>query len=132
MPDIRDRQDEREFLEESRALWRITLPPTIWAFHFLLSYAGAAVWCAKEGEAHGVTFARWSILALTLLSLALIGWLARAAVRRWRPHDSDAQDLSHPEGRHRFLGHAAFLLCIISAIGVVYVSLPALFMETCR
>lgn len=132
MSDIQDHQDEREFSQEKWALWRITLPPTIWAVHFVLSYGGAAVWCAKEGEIHGVTFARISILGLMVVALAAIGWLARRSIRRWRPHEKHPNDLSHPEGRHRFLGHAAFLLCIISAIGVVYVSMPALFMETCR
>ena len=37
-----------------------------------------------------------------------------------------------PEDRHRFLGHAAFLLSIISFIGVVFVSLPLLFIGGCR
>ena len=37
----------QEFADEQPSLWRITLGPTIWAIHFLASYAAAAVWCAK-------------------------------------------------------------------------------------
>lgn len=132
MPDIRDHQDEHEFARESTALWWITLAPTTWAVHFFLAYAGTAIWCAKFGESQGVTVARLSIAVLTVLALAIIGWLGWRAARRWRPRDTQDQDLSHPESRHRFLGHAAFLLCVISAIGVVYVAMPALFMGTCR
>ncbi|MDB6454870.1 hypothetical protein [Falsirhodobacter sp. 20TX0035] len=126
------RQDEFEFFEESNALWWITLAPTTWAVHFVLAYGGTAVWCAKFGETQGVTVARLSIAGLTVLALGFIGWLGWRSVRRWKPRQNDMEDLSHPEGRHEFLGHAAFLLCIISAIGVVYVAMPALFITTCR
>jgi hypothetical protein len=36
------------------------------------------------------------------------------------------------EDRHRFLGHAAFLLAVVSFIGVSYSSLPVLLLESCR
>lgn len=129
---IDTKEDEREFAEESNALWWITLAPAAWAVHFVLAYGGTAVWCAKFGETQGVTVARLSIAGLTVLALGVIGWLGWRAVRRWNPRKNNAEDLSHPEGRHQFLGHAAFLLCIISAIGVVYVAMPALFISTCR
>jgi len=41
-------------------------------------------------------------------------------------------DLARKEDRHEFLGHASFLLSIISFIGVIYVAMPVLFLETCR
>jgi len=37
------REDEYEFSEERESLWRITLGPTIWAFHLLISYAAVSV-----------------------------------------------------------------------------------------
>ncbi|SMO92810.1 hypothetical protein [Paracoccus laeviglucosivorans] len=125
-------QDQDEFRDESVSLWRIAFAPTVWAFHFLLCYAGGAVWCAKFGAAQGVGFLRISVLGLTVLALALIVWQGWRSARQWEPHDASATDLHRPESRHRFLGHAAFLLSIISGVGVIYVALPALFITSCR
>lgn len=128
MTGISQRQDQDEFRGATGSLFRIALAPTVWAFHFLFCYAGAAVWCAKVGTPEGVTFLRLSILGLTLLALAAIGWQGWHSYRQWAPHDHD----DHVEGPIRFLGHAGFLLSIISFVGVVYVALPALFIESCR
>ncbi|QUS35263.1 hypothetical protein [Falsirhodobacter algicola] len=127
-----NRKDRNEFAEERASLMRITFAPTVWAIHFLLCYAGAAVWCAKFGHTLGVTFLRMSIAALTIAALGAIGALALRSWRQWQPRDTSAEALSKPESRHHFLGHAAFLLSIISAIGVIYVALPALFIQDCR
>lgn len=126
-----NRQDQAEFRDESASLWRIAFSPTVWATHFLLCYAGGAVWCAKFGAVQGVTFLRISVAGLTVLALALIVWQGWRSARQWGPQATE-QDLHHPESRHRFLGHAAFLLSIISGVGVVYVALPALFIASCR
>lgn len=125
-------QDRTEFRDESPSLWRIAFAPTVWAVHFLLCYAGGAIWCAKFGTAQGVTFLRLSVLALTVLALALIVWQGWRSAHQWEPHEPVADELHHPESRHRFLGHAAFLLALISGIGVLYVALPALFIADCR
>ncbi|MGZ3215274.1 hypothetical protein [Paracoccus sp. T5] len=127
MPGISHRQDEEEFRGATGSLFRIALAPTVWAFHFVFCYAGAAVWCAKVGTEDGVTFLRLSILGLTLLALAVIAWQGWQSYRQWGPHDHD----DHVEGPHRFLGHAALLLSIISFVGVVYVALPAFFITSC-
>jgi len=39
--------------EHRESLWMLAASPTIWAAHFLLCYATAAVWCAKVGGALG-------------------------------------------------------------------------------
>merc|ERR1711974_284903 len=125
MTGISPRQDQDEFRGATGSLFRIALAPTVWAFHFLFCYAGAAVWCAKVGTQDGVTFLRLSIMGLTLLALLVISWQGWHSYRPWAPHDHD----DHVEGPARFLGHAAFLLSIISFVGVVYIALPALFIE---
>lgn len=124
---ISHRQDEEEFRGATGSLFRIALAPTVWAFHFLFCYAGAAVWCAKVGSPEGVSFLRLSIAALTMLALLAITWQGWHSYRQWAPRDHD----DHPEGSHRFLGHAALLLAIISFVGVIYGALPALFIESC-
>lgn len=124
---ISHRQDQDEFRGATGSLFRIALAPTVWAFHFLFCYAGAAVWCAKFGTAEGITFLRLSIAALTMLALLAITWQGWHSYRQWAPDDAD----DHVEGPYRFLGHAALLLSIISFVGVVYVALPALFIGSC-
>lgn len=129
--------DEREFAEASASLWRITFGPLIWAAHFGLSYAGAAVICAKTGGA-AVSGLRLGIGALTLAALVAIAWIGWRAWIQWdmradRADDpEDRNQWGTSEDRQQFLGHAAFLLAVISFIGVAYVALPAVFIGTCR
>lgn len=125
-------QELREFREERESLWRITLAPSAWAVHFVVSYGAAAVVCAKlPGAVDGL---RLGLGALTLVTLALIGWLGWRSWLQWDLRNTG--DRLNREGvsgdRHRFLGQAAVLLSLISAIGVIYVTLPALLLESCR
>jgi hypothetical protein len=128
--------DRQEFSEEAASLWRITATPTIWAGHFAISYGGAALWCAKYADTLGdVGPVRWGIGVLTLVSLAAIAWLGWRSWRQWDFGEEDAPAESQgfwAEGRHRFLGHAAFLLSVVSFIGVFYTALPVLLIGTCR
>ena len=121
-------QDQDVFRGATGSLFRIALAPTVPALHFLFCYAGAAVWCVKVGTQDGVTFLRLSILGLTLLALLVIGWQGWHSYCQCAPHGHD----DHVERPARLLGHATFLLSIISFVGVVYVALPALFIESCR
>ena len=132
---VRPGEEGREFLEEADTLWVITLGPAVWAVHFLVAYTSAAVYCAKSnGAAHSLFLWRIGLGAGTVLTLALLAWLAWRAFRSWdvladrelvQRHDTN-------EDRHRFLGHAGFLLCGVSIIGVVYTALPGFFLMTCR
>ncbi|MGC9446779.1 hypothetical protein [Cereibacter johrii] len=135
MSDERKISQEQEFSEERASLWKITFAPTIWAVHFVLCYGAAAVFCAKVPSAEAeVDLLRWGMAALTLLALAGILLVARSAWKQW--DFLDDYDYAHAGGnsedRHEFLGHAAFLLAIVSFVGTVYTALPALFAGTCR
>lgn len=134
MTRITDQQESEEFREERDSLWRLALPPTIWALHFVASYGAAALVCARlGGDAQAVVALRGGIVALALVALVAIGALGRRAWRQWdMMRDREWEnDQAHGEDRHQFLGHAAFLLAVISAIGVIYVTLPALLVEGC-
>ena len=116
------------------SLWLIAVSPTIWSAHFLVSYATAAVYCAKFADPDGsLNPVRVAIAVYTAVALAGIGFVGWLGWRRQRagdmtvPHDSDT-----PEDRHRFLGFATLLLSGLSAVGTIYEALPAVFMETCR
>ncbi|MFN3208070.1 MAG: hypothetical protein ACE369_03550 [Roseovarius sp.] len=104
--------------------------PTVWTLHFAIIYAITAVDCSKTGTPD---VARPAILMLTILALALIGLIAWRAWVQWDyPDDQDyVHDKPTIEDRREFLGHAGFLLSIVSAIGVIFVAMPALFIGTC-
>ncbi|MBA96783.1 MAG: hypothetical protein CMN14_04695, partial [Roseobacter sp.] len=77
---------------------------------------------------------RLGLGGVTAVALLAIIWLAWRAWRHWdivRDRDWE-NDAGTNEDRHQFLGHAAFLLAIISFIGVAYVSLPPLLIQTCQ
>lgn len=116
-------------------LWRVILAPVIWVFHFLVTYIYAAVYCEKLGRAAPLYAVQWVVGIATLLALAGITLVTRHlwAVRE-RSLTEDDFDFEHnsPEERHRFLSHVALLLCALSAIAVIYVAIPALYLETCR
>src|ERR687896_87230 len=116
------------------SLWLLTIAPTIWAAHLLLSYITAAVWCAKfvpaGGLLGGVQTAILCYTGAALIGIAVIGW------EGWRRHrhgtEATTHDLDTRDDRHRFLGFATLLLAGLSAIGVLYAALAATYFETCR
>jgi hypothetical protein len=116
------------------SLWLLTIAPTIWAAHLLLCYITAAIWCAKfvaaGGPLGGVRTAVGWYTGLALVGIAMIGW---EGFRRHR-HGTEAttHDLDSVDDRHRFLGFATLLLSGLSAVGVLYAALAAVYFETCR
>lgn len=120
--------------EKNESLWILTVSPTLWAAHFLLSYLTAAVWCAKVAGRDGslgtvrVAIAVYTVLAL--LGIGITGWIGyrrHSFGEGETPHDYDT-----PEDRHRFLGFATLLLSALSAVATLYVALAAVFLGTCR
>jgi hypothetical protein len=128
---------EEAFAEEEASLVRITFGPLIWAAHFVASYAATAVLCAKLPRPYEhLALLRWGIGGATLLALGGIAWIGWRSFRQWREGNEDgfleADADGSDEDRHQFLGHAAFLLAVISFIGVTYTALPAIFSASCR
>jgi hypothetical protein len=119
--------------DRSEALWLLPASPMVWALHFLLSYATAALWCGKfGGPGAPLDTARLAILGYTLVALAAVAAIGIHGYRRHRfggsppPHDRDL-----PEDRHRFLGFATVLLSGMSAIAILYAVLVVVFLEGC-
>jgi hypothetical protein len=119
--------------DERVTLWLLTFGPVIWAVHFVLSYAAAAVWCAKvAGRTGPLGDVRLVIGVLTLLALtgiALTGW------RGWRMHSfgnaTAPHDFDTPGDRHRFLGFSTLLLSGLSFVATVFVALCVVFIRSC-
>jgi hypothetical protein len=127
---------------DNGSLWLLTIAPTIWAAHLLLSYLTAAVWCAKfAGPFGALGDVRTAVLWYT--AIALVG-IAAVGVEGFRRHrypapahhgggaETTTHDLDSPEDRHRFLGFATLLLAGLSAVAVVYAAFAATLFEACR
>lgn len=119
--------------EQHQSLWLLTASPSIWAAHFVLCYASAAIWCEKfAGLGGSLTAVRLAIVvysAIALTGIGIVGWIGCGRHRfgdAELPHNADT-----PEDRHRFLGFATFLLSALSGVAVLFVSLVALFFGEC-
>jgi hypothetical protein len=116
------------------SLWLLTVAPAIWAAHLLLCYITAAIWCAKfasyGGPLGGIPTAVMWYTAVALLGIGITGW------EGFRRHsfgtEATTHDLDTMEDRHRFLGFATLLLSGLSAVGVLYAALAAMYFDTCR
>ncbi|MGE3509073.1 MAG: hypothetical protein AB7N65_09355 [Vicinamibacterales bacterium] len=120
--------------EERQSFLILTASPLVWAAHLLLSYATAAVWCAKQqsplSPLVGVRLAIGVYTAVSLAAIAGVAWIGYRAHRFGAapsPHDADT-----PDDRHRFIGLATLLLSGLGAVAVTYQGLVALFVETCE
>lgn len=116
-------------------LWRVIAAPIVWSIHFLLCYIWAAIRCEKAGRDAVLGNAQTGIYVLTAVALALIGLntlrLWRVYVRSLTAGDFDF-DHNTTEERHRFLSHTALMLSVLSAVGVIFVAIPAILVTTCR
>lgn len=116
-------------------LWRVIVAPVIWAVHFLASYVTVAVYCEKIGRSAALDPALIAVVAYTVAALAGIGWSTHSLWRvRGRSLTDDDFEYEHntPEERHRFLSHVALMLCVLSAVAVIYVAIPMIYLSTCR
>ena len=124
-------QDSKEFSEEAGSLWRIALAPTVWAGHFLLCYATVSLACVRG--VIPIETSRIALIAVSVVVLLFFLWQGWRAWRQWAPERDHPAALSEgkAEDRHRFLGHATFLLTLISGIATVYTTLPLLLLGGC-
>lgn len=118
---------------ELETLWTLFTAPVVWAVHFLFSYLGAAIFCAKQDHlAFGFGTLRLAVAIFTIAALTLIvisAWLA------WRQWGFGAHDPPHDDptahDRRLFQGFATLLLSGLSFVAVIYVALPLLFVSEC-
>ena len=116
-------------------LWRVIAAPIVWALHFLFCYVYAAIYYEKTGRGASLDQPTLVVIGATVVALALIGlsthhiWRVRA--RSLTDNDFDFEH-NTPEERHRFLSHVALMLCVLSTVAVLYVTIPMLYLSTCR
>lgn len=129
-----DRRTPDTHVPDRHSLWLLTIGPTIWAAHLLLSYITAAVWCARAvpagGPLDGVQTAILCYTTAALIGIGVVGW---KGFRRHRSGtEATTHDLDTRDDRHRFVGFATLLLSGLSGVGVVYAAVAAQYFETCR
>lgn len=116
-------------------LWRVIAAPIVWALHFLFCYVYAAIHCEKAGRDAPLGDVRIVIAIATCVAL---GAIALSTWHLWRVRgrsltDNDFEfDHNTPEERHRFLSHVALMLCVLSAVAVLYVAIPVFYLSSCR
>ena len=116
-------------------LWRVIAAPIVWALHFLFCYVFAAVYCEKLGRDASLGGPTIVIIGATVVALGLIGLsvLSLCRVRGRSLTDNDFEfEHNTAEERHRFLSHVALMLCVLSAVAVLYVTIPMLYLSSCR
>ena len=120
---------------EGTDLWRVILAPGIWAVHFLVCYVGAAVYCEKAGRSAALLPVQILVVAATLIALGGIG-LVFASLWKVRGLSTINDNYNYagntPEERHRFLSHVALMLCVLSAVAVIFAAIPPFVLELCR
>ncbi|WAI81476.1 MULTISPECIES: hypothetical protein [Achromobacter] len=99
--------------------------PTIWMTHFLAIYIVNALGCARPRSALamsalGLPLSSWLILAGTALALAAMALIAARQARRVRARGLD--------GFHVWLTAA---LCLLSALAVIWQTVPVFLVAAC-
>lgn len=119
--------------EHEESLWVLTVPPGIWAVHFLATYLTAAIWCAKVADRSGVlTPVQVAVSCYTAAALVGIAWSAWRGYLRLRSTEGETpHDAPEHTDRHRFLGFATLLLAWLSAVATLFVAAVFLFVKTC-
>ena len=128
-------QETRRETGSGTDLWHVIAAPIVWALHFLFCYVWAAIYCEKLGRGASLDEPRVAVVVATVVALALIGLSTLSLWRvRGRSLTDDDFEFEHntPEERHRFLSHVALMLCVLSAVAVVYVAIPMIYLTTCR
>lgn len=128
-------QETRRETGSGTDLWHVIAAPIVWALHFLFCYVWAAIYCEKVGRGASLDEPRVAVVVATVVALALIGLSTLSLWRvRGRSLTDDDFEFEHntPEERHRFLSHVALMLCVLSAVAVVYVAIPMIYLTTCR
>jgi hypothetical protein len=123
-----------EVPEREDSLWWVAAAPGVWAAHFTLSYATAAVWCAKQGSAAPLSVARIAIAVFTVVGLAAVGLVASRGLRNYH-RNGEAEprtDVDTSLARHQFLGFTLLSLAGLSAVAIVFQALAAVFIGSCR
>ena len=107
----------------TRTFWFMLAGPIIWAVHFLAVYSVHGIACARPALASdwlGLSASAWIILVLSVSALASMALAYRCLHTR----------IPAP-GNPRFLPWLAGTLSLLSALAVVWETIPLLWLPAC-
>ncbi len=102
--------------------------PIIWFAHFLACYVIVALVCAlqlADTRLLGLDPAELGVVIATALALLLMGGIAVVNWRRWRQPPGPDTEIN------RFLAANTLLLCLLSALALLWVAFPTALLPTC-
>ena len=110
--------------------WQLLIGLSVWAFWFVVVYAGVSVACSAAPPAAERATASWINLGLIAFTLGIAGVLGFAAFAcakgAKRVGSGDDRD-----GLRRFVTSAATALYAVAAVSTLFVGLPLLFVWPC-
>ena len=109
--------------------------PIVWAVHFLLLYLLVSLACGfgwTRADRFGLGPAEWGAVVATAVALTLIGYVAAVNVAKYRRARAVSDRSGAPgESVSGFIALTAVLLCMLSAVAVVWAAMPVLLLPTC-
>jgi hypothetical protein len=116
-----------------QAVWIAITSPVVWAIHFTICYAWAAIACGRLGATTGFSDARSGIAAVTAIAATIIAaCLAYGFHRHGRRLPDQSNDDGTPGDRTRFVAFTTMLLAALSLAATLFVGFAALGFERCQ
>lgn len=111
----------------------IAAPMAVWALHLVVLYSLQGLACAEgwnRARLAGLEPLTWCALVLGLAAFAA---LARLGLHAWRGWHAAHADRAHPAAaaRRRFGAAVTGALCVLSAVAVLFTTIPVLLLPGC-
>lgn len=103
---------------------RVLIGPAIWFVHFSLVYAAEALICIGPPADRGSTMG-WTVFLATAAALTGLAILAA------RPFRSGKKAARRSEDGTAWLRHTPLLLTLLSALGIIWTTLPTAVLPVC-
>lgn len=122
-------------VQRNRLTWLLFLAgPAIWFAHFMAVYLLAEAVCALDGDRTEVLGLRPVALVTLVATAVAVGatlLLAAAAHRRWQGHRDPGSDWLDGDDLNPGLLLAGALLGLVFVAAILFVGLPAAFLDPC-
>lgn len=110
------------------AILQLLFAPTVWVLHFTIIYAVQSTFCVFAPPARVLSFDLVQLAAffLTVFALVAIGAAMRGSIPiNRKPILQDQLSLQ------RFFRNSMRVLCLLSAIGLLWTGIPAFILHSC-
>jgi hypothetical protein len=106
-------------------LLRVFVGPGLWAIHFAIMYGAEGLICPALPAAQG-SIMIWTASVASLAVLTALVVYATTLARQW-----SSADLAAGSNSIVFLRSLALLLALLSMVGVIWTTLPLVFLSAC-